>query len=72
MIESSSIAQIGIRRLAGRRTAADSHIGGRERFWREMGLYLEFWAIAREPLAVSQTRPPCPNEHLSRPRRGLR
>ena len=24
---------------------------GRERFWRELELYLEFWAIAREPLA---------------------
>jgi hypothetical protein len=24
-------------------------LNGRERFWRSIELYLEFWAIAREP-----------------------
>jgi hypothetical protein len=26
-----------------------SRVRGRERFWREVDLYLEFWAIARAP-----------------------
>ena len=27
-------------------------LNGRERFWRSIELYLEFWAIAREPEAT--------------------
>jgi hypothetical protein len=45
---------------AGRETVHTSEtpepglrLRGRERFWRELELYLEFWAIAREPVVAA-------------------